>query len=90
MKRDVILSFFELAKNIIFARKAKVLFFYPQHFNRSSEGTNPFFDPMLRACEEYGISYKLVEEQSGTTHPRNPNAIKGDTLYWLIILYFKD
>lgn len=90
MIKDIILSFFDITKNIIFARKAKVLFYYPQHFNRSAEGTNPFFDSMLQACEKNGIPYKLIEEpDGGTDKPRNKKAVKGDFLFWTIIVIRK-
>ncbi|MBR7028670.1 MAG: hypothetical protein IKI05_04615, partial [Bacteroidaceae bacterium] len=59
---DIFHSFFQIAFRIILARKVQVLFYYPQHFNRSAAGTNPFFDPLLQTCEEAGISYKLLEE----------------------------
>lgn len=82
---DFILSFFELTFKVVLAPKAKVLFYYPQHFNRSAEGTNPFFDPLLETCQRHGISYKLIEEPDwGTDKPRNGKAIKGDWLFVLI------
>lgn len=87
---SVLYSFFDLTKNIIFAKKAQVLFYYPQHFNRSNFGTNPFFDSLLKTCEDNGIRYKLIEEpDGGTDKPRNKNAIKGDFLYLLILCFRK-
>lgn len=59
-----------------------VLFYYPQHFNRSAKGTNPFFDALLQVCDEEGISYDLMEEpDAATDKPRNPKAPKGDAFY---------
>lgn len=88
--RDFIKSFWDITRHIVFARRAKVLFYYPQHFNRSAHGTNPFFDALLETCEKNGISYKLIEEPDwGTDKPRNPKALKGDTLYLLILVLRK-
>lgn len=63
----------------------KILFYYPQHFNRSAEGTNPFFDELLKVCDEVGISHDLMEEpDGGTDKPRNPQAKKADTFFWTV------
>lgn len=60
----------------------KILFYYPQHFNRSAEGTNPFFDELLKVCDEAGIQYDLMEEpDGGTDRPRNPHAKKADRFF---------
>lgn len=84
---DCLASFWQLTTHVIFAKKAKVLFYYPQHFNRTAEGTNPFFDRLLDACDRHGISYKLIEEPDwGTDKPRNSQAIKGDVLFLLIMV----
>lgn len=62
-----------------------LLFYYPQHFNRSEAGTNPYFDRMLEICDKHGISYDLMEEpDGGTDKPRNSNAQKGDAFFWTI------
>lgn len=64
----------------------ELLFYYPQHFNRSQAGTNPFFDAMLEACDKAGISYDLLEEPDrGTDKPRNPKARKADCFFWSVI-----
>lgn len=87
---DFLVSFWQLTTRVIFARKARVLFYYPQHFNRTAEGTNPFFDRLLEACDRHGISYKLIEEPDwGTDKPRNPKAIKGDVLFLMIVVLRK-
>ena len=87
---DVFRSFWQITTRVIFAKKAQVLFYYPQHFNRSAEGTNPFFDRLLDTCDRHGISYKLIEEPDwGTDKPRNKKAIKGDALFVLITVVRK-
>lgn len=66
-------------------KKKKILFYYPQHFNRTKEGTNPFFDALLRTCERNNIQYDILEEPDpGTDKPRNPNAKKGDLFFWTV------
>ncbi len=65
-----------------------IIFYYPLHFNRSVNGTNPFFDPLIAVCEENGLSYLLLEEPDGKTNfPRNKNAIAFKCLY--VILFFR-
>lgn len=66
-------------------RKPRVLFYYPQHFNRTAQGTNPFFDKLLETCDKYGVSYRLYEEpDGGTDKPHNPKARKADFFFWLV------
>lgn len=66
-------------------RKPRVLFYYPQHFNRTVQGTNPFFDKLLETCDKHGVSYRLYEEpDGGTDKPRNPKARKADFFFWLV------
>lgn len=67
-----------------------VIFYYPQHFNRSVNGTNPFFDPLLTICEENQLRYLLIEEPDrGTAFPRNKKAYKFDFYFYLILLLRK-
>lgn len=63
----------------------KLLFYYPQHFNRSKNGTNPFFDRMLDICDREGIDYDILEEpDGGTDKPRNVKASKADAFFWIV------
>lgn len=88
--KDLWISFWQLTTKVIFAKRPKVLFYYPQHFNRSVQATNPFFDRMLGVCDSHGISYQLIEEPDwGTDKPRNKKAIKGDVLFILITIIRK-
>jgi len=83
---DILVSFWQLTWRVILHRKRQVLFYYPQHFNRTAEGTNPFFDRLLDTCDRHGISYHLIEEPDwGTDKPRNGKAIKGDALFVLVL-----
>ncbi len=67
-----------------------LIFYYPQHFNRSEKGTNPFFDRMLDVCDRNGIDYDLMEEPDpGTDKPRNSQAIKADTFFWTVTIIRK-
>ena len=71
-------------------RKPRVLFYYPQHFNRTAQGTNPFFDKLLETCDKCGVSYRLYEEPDrGTDKPRNPKARKADLFFFLVTLIRK-
>ena len=85
--RDLLRSFISIGRNIIFAPRMDILFYYPQHFNRSKKGTNPFYDSLLEVCDKYGITYHLLEEPDyGTDKPRNSRAIPGDFFYWMVIV----
>lgn len=67
-----------------------LLFYYPQHFNRSEKGTNPFFDRLLDVCDLNSIKYDLMEEPDpGTDKPRNSRAIKADVFFWSVIVIRK-
>ena len=88
--KDLFISFWQLITKVIIAKKAKVLFYYPQHFNRTAQATNPFLDRLLETCDKYGINYQVIEEPDwGTDKPRNPRAIKGDALFVLITIIRK-
>ncbi len=65
-----------------FKKSYDVIFYYPQHFNRSVKGTNPFFDPLIEICEQNRLTYLLLEEPDRKTiFPRNKNAISFQYLY---------
>lgn len=69
-----------------FNKTYDVIFYYPQHFNRSKYGTNPFFDPLIAICEENGFSYLLIEEpDSKTPFPRNKKAFRFG--FWLYVIF---
>lgn len=88
--KDLFISFWQLTTKVIFSKRPQVLFYYPQHFNRSAEGTNPFFDPMLKECEKHDIPFVLIEEPDySSDKPRNKKAIKGDALFLMIVVLRK-
>ena len=63
-----------------------VIFYYPQHFNRSKEGTNPFFEPLIALCEENSLHYLLLEEPDNQTRfPKNNNAIQFYIYFYAIL-----
>lgn len=67
-----------------------VVLYYPQHFNRSKNGTNPFFDPLIDLCEQNKLSYLVIEEPDrGTVFPRNRKAYRFDFYFYLILLLRK-
>ncbi len=68
-------------------RKTRIIFYYPQHFNRDTIKGNLLFDPFLRFCESNNYSYKLIEEpdKKSIVSP-NPNAIKFNLFF---VLFFR-
>lgn len=72
------------------SRRKRVLFYYPQHFNRSSNGTNPYFDPLIKICEQSNIPYDIYEEPDpGTDKPHNKNAKSAKCFFWTITVIRK-
>ena len=70
-----------VVKHLVTARKAQVIFYYPRHFNRTARGTNPFFDRLIDACREAGLSVLTLEGgQSRKEHRRNREALPIDIL----------
>ena len=75
---------------IFFKKSFDVIFYYPQHFNRSENGTNPFFNPLLTFCDENQLRYLLIEEPDrGTTFSRNKKAYRFDFYFYLILILRK-
>lgn len=69
--------------------KTKVLFYYPQHFNRG-KGENLYFKPFLEICKKHNLNYLLVEEPDKSTKaPRNKAAYKFDVLFFIILVMRK-
>ncbi len=69
-----------------FKKPYDIVFYYPQHFNRSENGTNPFFDPLISICEIHKLNYLVLEEpDSKTSYPRNKKAFKFDFWFYIII-----
>lgn len=88
--KNIIISFFQIYSQIIFKKRVDVIFYYPQHFNRSKEGTNPYFDPLIEVCDENRIRYMVIEEPAGgTDKPHNKKSIKGDALLLTILIIRK-
>jgi len=74
----------------MFNTKYDVVFYYPQHFNRSVKGTNPFFDPLIALCEENKLRFLLIEEPDRKTYfTRNKNAFQFDFYFYLILFLRK-
>ena len=67
-----------------------IIFYYPQHFNRSKGGGNPFFDPLIAICKSNKLSYLILEEPDHETRfPRNKKAIRFDIYFYAIIFLRK-
>lgn len=76
-------SALQIGRHVLFGKKPDVIFYYPQIFNRSKEGTNPYFAPLIRVCENTGLRYIMIEE-SAEGYPTDSRSLKGDALFWLI------
>ncbi|WP_336594274.1 hypothetical protein [Bacteroides acidifaciens] len=87
---NILYSFFQLTKHILLGKKTDVVLYCPQHFNRSTKGTNPYFDSIVEVCKENGVKYLIMEEpDSGTSNPRNPRYMKADAFFWIATIMRK-
>lgn len=86
----ILKSFFQLTKHILFSKKMDVVLYYPQHFNRSTKGTNPYFEPIVEICKENGLRYLILEEpDGGTSNPRDPQCVKADVFFYVVTIIRK-
>ena len=71
-------------------KKTDVILYYPQHFNRSTKGTNPYFDSIVEVCKENKVNYLIMEEPDGeTSNPRDPQCMKADAFFWVVTIMRK-
>ena len=67
-----------------------VIFYSPQHFNRSKNHTNEYFSHLIDSCKKNNLSYIYFEEPSlKFQFKRCPHSIPFDFLYYLIIFLRK-
>ena len=77
-------------KQLFLKKPYDVVFYYPQHFNRSKNGTNPYFDPLIAICQKNNLRYLVLEEpDSKTKYPRNKQARKFDFWFYIILVLRK-
>ena len=87
---NILCSFLQTIKYILLGKKLDVLLYYPQHFNRSSKGSNPYFDPIVEVCKENELKYLVMEEpDSRTSNPRAPQCMKADAFFWMVTIMRK-
>ena len=87
---NIIRSFLFFLSTLIRKKKYDVIFYYPQHFNRSLDGENVFFKDLLLTCVNNRISYVIFEEPDFTTSSKRSSvAIPFDFLYLLIVFLRK-
>ena len=83
-------SFYQMVKHILFGRRLDILLYYPQHFNRSAKGSNPYFEPIIELCKDNGLKYLVMEEpDGGTSNPRDPLCMKADVFFWGVTIMRK-
>lgn len=89
MVSRLIKSFFQIFRQIAFRAKPEVVFYSPQHFNRSTMGVNPYFEPMIDLCRKTGIRYICLEEPASTSYPADKKFIPADVFVYLLWLIHK-
>lgn len=86
----IVKSFFQIYDYVLLGKRPDVIFCYPQNFNRSAEGTNPYMDPLMITCREANISYRVFElTEEGISQPQNKDAVKLDFMYWHYVVLSK-
>ena len=67
-----------------------IIFYYPQHFNRTKQGNNSLFNPLINICKSKNIHYLVLEEPNKKcSHPRNKQANQFDIYFNIIIILRK-
>lgn len=86
----IVKSFFQIYGYVLFGKRPDVIFCYPQNFNRSEDGTNPYMDTLMTTCQEANISYRVFElTEVGIPQPQNKDAVKLDFMYWHYVVLSK-
>ncbi|OUV76478.1 MAG: hypothetical protein CBC83_00515 [Flavobacteriales bacterium TMED123] len=68
--------------------KVDVVFYYPQHFNRSEGLENAYFSDMINTCMQHNISFLVFEEPDFKTNfKRSKKSIPFDFLFLLIQVF---
>lgn len=87
MLRGLIQSFWALTKRVASHGKPDVVFYYPRHFNRAADGTNPYFRPLIELCKDNGIKYIALEEPAAG-YPSDKASIKADFfVYFAVVMH---
>ena len=82
----LIQSFFYFFRYLFFINNVDVLFYAPQHFNRSNNN-NLFFEPLIQACKKNNIKYIFFEEPVfSSSSCRNNFAIPFDFIFYIILI----
>ena len=88
--KGCIQSWYDITRYIIFRRKRSVIFAAPQHFNRGTNGKNPYFEKLIQVCKDNRISYLVLESPDyGAKQPRDCDTIRIDFIFWMMILLYK-
>jgi hypothetical protein len=87
MLKGLIRSFFALGRQILRGNKPDVVFYYPRHFNRTVDGTNPYFKPLIELCKNNSINYIALEEPAAG-YPSDSHSIKADVfVYFTLVMH---
>ena len=82
----LIQSFFYFFRYLFFLNDVDVLFYAPQHFNRSNNN-NLYFQPLIKSCQKYNIRYIFFEEPVfNSSSRRNNDAVPFDFIFYIIII----
>lgn len=85
MLRGLLQSLWSLIKVVAHADKPDVVFYYPRHFNRSADGTNPYFRPLIELCKNKSIKYIALEEPA-SGYPSDNHSIKADVFVYFVLM----
>lgn len=87
MLSGIIQSLWSLLKEVVSHGKPEVVFYYPRHFNRAADGTNPYFKPLIELCKNNSIKYIALEEPVAG-FPSDNHSIKADVIaYFALVMH---
>ncbi len=67
----------------------QIIFYYPQHFNRSAKGDNPFFNALINTCRNHNIPFVIMEEPDKSGKPHNEAAVSAKRFLILVLVVRK-
>lgn len=70
----------------LFDTKYDVIFYYPQHFNREKDNSNPYIERLISSVEKNHISYLLLEEPDAFSSSKSMKNSLAKQFYWLYII----
>ena len=86
---SIVASFLQMIRFVLSNDKYDIIFYYPQHFNRSSLGENSYLEKFIISCKKNEVKYLLVEEPDYDTDAPKGKEVLGFALILFLILFMR-